>query len=68
MRLPHPYTARYEECGDGVYWHLSCRGERVNGGLSPDMAHAQFAAQGHADAHKHGNSYPYAVTGRWVRS
>ena len=51
-RLPEGYTAEYVPHGDGVYWHLFCSGERVNGGLGEDFTRAQEVAGQCARQHK----------------
>lgn len=42
--LPPGYSAEFAEVEDGVYWHLSLNGVRVNGGLSECYEAAQSRA------------------------
>lgn len=53
--LPEGYTASYSRCADGIYWHLFCGGERVNGGIGEDYVDAQDTAARYARLHCHRN-------------
>jgi hypothetical protein len=50
-RLPAGYTRRFSLVDEGIYWHLYCGEERINGGLTDEGVRACWESRRCAMAH-----------------